>query len=108
MVCVGPGDLGEDCCGRPAARGALCWGHLKQRERGQQLCPLKRSVSPFERVIVSGSAFLEAESDEEYRLRLADFRRAAEGWMRSEGWVPPPADTAAADGSSPQLLEVVA
>jgi hypothetical protein len=93
VPCVGPGDIGEDCCGRPVARGGLCWGHLKVRERGGALRPLKSKPSPFERVIEAGSAFLEAEAedDDEYRRTLAAFRRAAEGWMRAEGWSPPPA-----------------
>jgi hypothetical protein len=89
VTCVGPGALGEDCCGRPAARGGLCWAHLKQRERGQQFRPIPERLSSFERVIVAGSAFLEAEDEPEYRMSLVAFRRAAEAWLREEGWQPP-------------------
>ncbi len=89
MPCEGPGDGGNEWCGRAVFRGGLCFGHRRQLGRGQSLRPLKGKAPPFERVIEAGSAFLEAESDEEYRSRLDAFRRAAEGWLRAEGWTPP-------------------
>lgn len=91
MPCVGPGAIDEDCCGRAVFRGGLCFGHVKQRQRGKGLRPLKGAVSPLEVVIEAGGAWLEAETDEEYRARLVAFRKATEGWLRAEGWRPPDA-----------------
>jgi hypothetical protein len=80
--CIGPE------CSEPAARGDLCWGHLKQRERGQTLRPIEK-LTPEEVVIRAGSEFLEAEGDEEYDAARARFLRASERWLLSRGWRPP-------------------
>lgn len=89
MPCVGPGDLGEECCGRPVFRSGMCLAHTKQRQRGQALRPIKEKVSPFERVILAGNVLVDAESEDEYRRARASLRSAAEAWLRDEGWTPP-------------------
>ncbi len=81
-TCIGP------LCRRPAARGGLCWGHLKQRQRGQALSPIEE-LTPKERVLDAGNAWLEAEGDEEYRLAEARFVRACEAMVEALGWRPP-------------------
>jgi hypothetical protein len=81
-TCIGPE------CKEPAARGDLCWGHLKQRERGQVLRPIAK-LTPEERVIEAGSAYLEAEDDDEFRTTRARFLRMCELLMLSQGWRPP-------------------
>jgi hypothetical protein len=81
-TCIGPE------CKRPAARGGLCWAHLKQRERGQALRPIQ-DLSHEERVLVAGNAWLEAETDEEYEATKAKLLREAERWLAARGWRPP-------------------
>jgi hypothetical protein len=81
-TCIGPE------CKEQAARGDLCWGHLKQRERGQVLRPIAK-LTPEERVIEAGSAFLEAEDEDEYRATRARFLRMCELMVLSQGWRPP-------------------
>jgi hypothetical protein len=80
--CIGPE------CERQADRGSLCWGHRKQMERGQVLRPIAK-LTPEERVIEAGSAYLEAEDDDEFRTTRARFLRMCELLMLSQGWRPP-------------------
>jgi hypothetical protein len=82
-ACIGPE------CHRPIFRGSYCAGHTKQLQRGGRLRPLKEKLPALERVIVAGSVFLEADTDEEYERALAAFRQAAEAWLRERGWSPP-------------------
>jgi hypothetical protein len=82
-TCIGPQ------CKKPAARGLLCWGHLKQRQRGQhELTPIEEPT-PKELVLEAGNAWLEAEDDAEYRAAEAKFLRACEHLMLAQGWRPP-------------------
>lgn len=82
-------------CERPAFRGGLCALHLKRRQRGLDLsAPLAERMSPEERVIAAGNAWLESgDDDDEYEARRRAFLRACESWMRSRGWRPPPRKT---------------
>jgi hypothetical protein len=81
-TCIGPE------CKEPAARGDLCWGHLKQRERGQVLRPIAK-LTPEERCIEAGSAMLEAEDDAEYKAQRARWIRSCELMVLAQGWRPP-------------------
>lgn len=81
-TCIGPE------CKEPAARGDLCWGHLKQRERHQVLRPIEK-LTPEERVLEAGSEWLEAEEDEEYEAKRARFLLMCERMMLAKGWRPP-------------------
>lgn len=76
-------------CDRAAERGGLCWAHLKQRQRGHALRPLAEKLSLKERALEAGNAWLEAESDEEYRAAEVRFLRAAGALLREQGWRPP-------------------
>jgi hypothetical protein len=74
-------------CSEPAERQGLCWGHMKQKQRGQELRPIVSS--PEGRVIEIGSEMLEAEDDGEWDNARIRFLRAAEAMMRALGWRPP-------------------
>lgn len=92
MPCNGPpDDHGADRCGRPVWRCGLCFGHSKQARRGRTLRPLAGKIPPFDHVLEMGSAWLEAdaEDDRAYRAAVERFRRAVEAWMTAEGWQRP-------------------
>lgn len=97
-TCIGPH------CKEPAARGDLCWGHAKQRSRGQALRAIEK-LSPEERVIEAGSAWLEAEDEGEYRTARVRFLRACEQLFLAQGWrVPRPDRSSPAGGESVEQL----
>ncbi len=83
----------------------MCGAHRRRAlrlRRGLGRRPLAEPVpdgfTPLERVIVSGSLFLEAETDDEYARALERFRNACRSWMKSQGWKPPAAfEDASAD-----------
>jgi len=75
-----------DGCTRSAApRSALCWGHLKQRQRGQPLRPLasRRRPGSFATAVDAAIDARDIESEDDVawtralaRLRMAIHRRA--------------------------------
>lgn len=38
-------------CDKPSARGGLCWGHVKRRQKGKPLTELGERLSPKERLV---------------------------------------------------------
>ena len=76
-------------CGEEAQRYGLCWGHVKQKQRGRPLTPLKEALSPEEAVLAAGNDWLEADENDEYRAARTRFLLAASRWLRSQGWKPP-------------------
>lgn len=55
-------------CERPVMRDGLCQGHVKQRQRGQPLTPLRDSTrSPMEQAIDAMDVLMQAETDEDYQ-----------------------------------------
>ncbi len=79
-------------CERPAWRACgLCPAHLKRLQRGRPLGGPIEQLSPLERVIIAGSAWLEAdaENDDQYAARLRAFEATCASWLRSKGWRPP-------------------
>lgn len=56
-----------DGCERPAKEDGLCWGHVKQRRRGQRLTPLRDDTrTPSELLADAAQRYVDAEGDEEY------------------------------------------
>jgi hypothetical protein len=53
---------------------------------------LQQVMTPEERAVVTGSAWLEAsaEDDELYNYRRRAFMKAAAAWLESLGWKRPP------------------
>lgn len=106
-------------CAKPTEGSGLCAMHRKRLQRLRRgigrrpvaAPPAREGLTPLEAVIVTGSDFLEAESDEEYRLALRSFRKACAAWMASNGWRPPAAlqDADNAEASAPHrpALELV-
>jgi hypothetical protein len=99
-----PCSIGD--CEKPAERVtgegvALCAAHRKRLQRlrrGDTDLPLaapnmRGELTPLERVILTGSNFLEAsaEDDAAYDRALDRFRDACSRWMRAMGWRPPQA-----------------
>jgi hypothetical protein len=77
-------------CERRAGGGTLCSLHEKRRQRGTNMnAAVPQKIPPFELVIEVGSRYLESETDAEERANKAKLRRAAAGWLRAEGWMPP-------------------
>lgn len=55
-------------CARARAEGELCWGHAKQRRRGQRLTTLRDDTrSPAELLADAAIRYADAEEDEEFR-----------------------------------------
>lgn len=106
-------------CGRPSERitekvGPVCSAHRKRldklrRGRGRLAldAPLRDELSPLERVILAGSLFLEApsEDDHAYDRALREFLHACATWLRLQGWRPPHRRVDAGDATSPAPLE---
>ena len=83
-----------DGCARPAARGGLCWGHLKRRQRGAvvdvELRPAAGGQAPVT-LETSRGLFLDAvlayadapvDDDDEYRRALDRLEKAAVAFAR--------------------------
>jgi hypothetical protein len=101
-----------DGCERAVFRKGLCTAHFKRVQRGQpiggaigahimtgEMLMFKKNEPPSlqqvmsleERMIVTGSAWLEcsAEDDELYAYRRHAFKKAVATWLESLGWKPP-------------------
>lgn len=78
MTCTAPD------CERAAARDGLCWGHLKQRQRGRRLTPLReRYESPWVRLVAAMEAYENADSDEAFERAKDRCRKAAKAFVDS-------------------------
>jgi hypothetical protein len=67
-------------CGREAFRDGLCFGHFKQRQRSQELRPLRGYRS--ERETLLRNAFALADLDENLEADY-DFERAIQRFFKS-------------------------
>lgn len=62
-------------CERPAARAGRCWGHLKQRQRGEDARPLREyGQSLRAKRVRLALALSDADDDDEFE-RLLDLLR---------------------------------
>lgn len=66
-------------CGKDAARGGLCWGHLKRRERGQLLAKPVRDYSK-----TAWSGLLRAVDDFADATHEVGTEDAKKAWKRAE------------------------
>jgi hypothetical protein len=67
-----------DGCENDAARGGLCWAHVKEKQRTGKLSPLsKRPASALERLTEAAIAYAEAEEDDEFRRARDNLRKSA-------------------------------
>lgn len=77
-------------CTRPVFRLGCCVGHCKRLQRGKAIdTPIAEAMTPLDRVVATGSAWLESGDDDEYQRRLRHFLDATRRWMRANGWRPP-------------------
>lgn len=86
-------------CDRPVARGGLCWGHIKARQRGSAPelgPPATEPVAPLERLREAAIDYREVDSEDDDAYRRADdrLRKAAKAYgRRGSGGRPPTVDT---------------
>ena len=78
-ICDGPG------CELPAFAHSKCIGHLRQRQRGQPLRPLRERLSAWDRLADAAIDFgnLTTNDDDAFRRARANLRAAARAWARS-------------------------
>lgn len=69
-----------DGCPKEAARGGLCWGHVKKRQRGQTVneALTERPESKIDVLREAALAYAEAEEDDDFRRAEDSLRKAAE------------------------------
>lgn len=67
-----------DGCPHDAARGGLCWSHVRRKQRGQALSPAirQRPKTPFERVTEAAIAYVDADADEDFARARDNLRKA--------------------------------
>lgn len=67
-----------DDCPNPAARGGICWGHIKKRSRTGGLGELeRRPKSKQERVYEAALTYAGAESDDEFERARENLRKSS-------------------------------
>jgi hypothetical protein len=79
-----------DGCLNPARKSGLCWKHIKQKARGQQLRIVER-LTPKERVMSCVFTWLDADAEDDRVYDLAErrFWDACDALYLSAGWTPP-------------------
>jgi hypothetical protein len=68
---------------------ALCSGHRKQMHRRGRLSEIQTPLSPEEVALRAGSAWLEADGEDDYKRARLLFLGMTQRWLRSLGWRPP-------------------
>lgn len=91
-------------CLNPAAKGGLCWGHLKRRQEGRELGQLRRGqgtaaglrLHPCVRLRLAALAYADADSTDDiafqrawHRLYCAAQAVARHAWRASDSPHPP-------------------
>jgi len=68
-----------DDCPNDAAKGGLCWAHLKRRTAGQELAPPveKRPESPLARLEEAALTYADAEDDQAFARAKDNLRKSA-------------------------------
>ncbi len=76
LYCDGPGrDPGTECGVEVAGHGGgetgtpKCQAHLKQLQRDGRMKPIAEKLTPIERCLVAGSAWVEADSDDDQEAK---------------------------------------
>lgn len=68
-------------CDKPAARGELCWTHVKRKQRGQCLsAPIQERLSPDKRLLAASTARNNAESEEDYERLTRQLKQHAKAY----------------------------